>query len=125
MVAVGATCADTDERAEYLAKPGWLSFLRLRSGAPIRLPSPEEAAEYEFSPVEQAFVEQRKAGQALGSPSTVAAQLSELLGRTGADELMLTNQIYELDDRLRSYQLIAELSQRPTPDPAGALRVGS
>ena len=32
MVAVSATCADTDERAEYLAKPGWLSFLRLRAG---------------------------------------------------------------------------------------------
>jgi luciferase family oxidoreductase group 1 len=93
MVAVGATCADTDEHAEYLAKPGWLSFLRLRAGVPIRLPSPE-------------------AGQALGSPQTVASQLGELLGRTGADELMLTNQIYQLEDRLRSYRLIAELSER-------------
>ena len=125
MVAVSATCADTDERAEYLAKPGWLSFLRLRTGAPIRLPSPEEAARYEFSPAEQAFVEQRKIGQAIGSPSTVAGQLGELLGRTGADELMLTNQIYELEDRLRSYQLIAELSERPTVGSAGALCLSS
>ena len=112
MVAVSATCAETDERAEHLAKPGWLSFLRLRAGAPIRLPSPEEAAAYDFSPAEHAFIEQRRAGQALGSPQTVARQLSELLERTGADELMLTNQVYELEDRLRSYQLIAELSQR-------------
>jgi luciferase family oxidoreductase group 1 len=112
MVAVSATCADTDERAEYLAKPGWLSFLRLRAGAPIRLPSPDEAAGYEFSPAERAFVEQRKVGQALGSAQTVAGQLGELLGRTGADELMLTHQIYDLEDRLRSYQLIAELSER-------------
>jgi luciferase family oxidoreductase group 1 len=112
MVAVSATCADTDERAEYLAKPGWLSFLRLRAGVPIRLPSPEEAAGYEFSPAERAFVEQRKVGQALGSPTTMAGQLGDLLGRTGADELMLTNQVYELADRLRSYQLIAELSER-------------
>jgi luciferase family oxidoreductase group 1 len=112
MVAVSATCADTDEHAEYLAKPGWLSFLRLRAGVPIRLPSPEEAARYEFSPAERAFVEQRKVGQALGSPTTVAGQLGDLLGRTGADELMLTNQVYELADRLRSYQLIAELSER-------------
>jgi alkanesulfonate monooxygenase SsuD/methylene tetrahydromethanopterin reductase-like flavin-dependent oxidoreductase (luciferase family) len=112
MVAVSATCADSDEYAEYLAKPGWLSFLRLRAGAPIRLPSPEEAARYEFSASELAFVEQRKQGQALGAPDTVARQLSELLDRTGADELMVTNQIYDLADRLRSYQLIAELSQR-------------
>ncbi|HEY0168851.1 MAG TPA: LLM class flavin-dependent oxidoreductase [Jatrophihabitans sp.] len=113
MVAVHATCADTDEEAEYLAKPGWLAFLRLRTGAPIPLPTPEEAAAYEFSPAELAFVEHRKEGQALGSPTTVAAQLSELLGRTGADELMLTNQIYDLAPRLRSYQLIAELSEQP------------
>ncbi len=111
MIAVSATCADTDEYAEYLAKPGWLSFLRLRAGAPIRLPSPEEAARYQFSPAESAFVEQRRSGQALGSPATVAAQLTGLLERTGADELMLTNQIYDLDDRLRSYQLIVELGQ--------------
>lgn len=121
MVAVSATCADTDEYAEYLAKPGWLAFLRLRAGAPIRLPTPEEAAAYQFSPAERAFVEQRRIGQALGSPATVAGQLSELLGRTGADELMLTNQVYELADRLRSYQLIAELSERPAVGPAGSL----
>ncbi len=85
------------------------------------MPSPEEAAAYQFSPAERAFVEQRKIGQALGSPATVAGQLSELLGRTGADELMLTNQVYELSDRLRSYQLIAELSERSTLGPAGSL----
>jgi luciferase family oxidoreductase group 1 len=121
MVAVSATCADTDEQAEYLAKPGWLSFLRLRAGAPIRLPSPEEAAAYNFSPAERAFVDQRRFGQALGSPQTVAGQLKELLGHTGADELMLTNQVYGLQDRLRSYQLIAQLGQRAAADPAGPL----
>ncbi len=125
MVAVSATCAESDERAEYLAKPGWLSFLRLRAGLPIRLPSPAEAAAYEFSPAERAFVEQRRTGQALGSPSTVAAQLGELLDRTGADELMLTNQVYDLEDRLRSYQLIAERGERPAAGKAGPLCLSS
>ena len=89
------------------------------------LPSPAEAAAYGFSPAERAFVEQRRVGQALGSPSTVAEQLAELLGRTGADELMLTNQVYDLEDRLRSYQLIAELSRRPAADPTGTLCLSS
>ena len=122
MVAVSATCADTDERAEYLAKPGWLASLRMQAGTPIRLPSPEEAAGYEFSPAERAFIEHRKAGQALGSPQTVASQLSELLRRTGADELMLTHLIYGLEDRLRSYQLIAGLSERREFGRAPSLR---
>lgn len=109
MVAVNAICADTDERAEALAKPGQLSFLRLRQGQPIALPSVEEAAAYEFSPLEREFVAQRRVGQALGSPETVREQLTDLIARTQPDELMLTNQVYDIKDRLRSYELIADL----------------
>jgi luciferase family oxidoreductase group 1 len=107
MIAVNVVCADTDAHAEYLAKPGLLAFLSLRAGRPIALPSADEAARYEFSAEELAFIEQRKRGQALGSPKTVQAQLTELLRRTAPDELMLTNQIYQLPDRLRSYELVA------------------
>lgn len=112
MIAVNVVCADTDEQAEYLAKPGLLSFLRLRTGHPTALPTPEEAAAYQFSPPEQAFVEQRKVGQGLGSPKTVQAQLDDLLGRTHPDELMITNQVYDVADRIRSYELISQLQLR-------------
>jgi luciferase family oxidoreductase group 1 len=110
MVAVNAVCADTDERAELLARPGWLAFLRLRMGRTIALPTVEDAAAYEFTEPELEFVAQRRIGQALGSPQTVQAQLAALIERTGADELMLTNQVYGIKDRMRSYELIAELA---------------
>lgn len=110
MIAVNAICADTDEHAEYLARPGWISFLKLRTGRPIALPTPDEAAAYEFSTAELAFVEQRRVGQALGSPDTVRSQLTNLLSWTGADELMFTNQVYAIGDRLRSYELLATLT---------------
>jgi luciferase family oxidoreductase group 1 len=109
MIAVNATCAATDAEAERLARPGWLSFLRLRTGRPTALPTVEEAAEYEFSPAELAFVAERRHGQALGSPETVRAALDELVARTGVDELMLTCQVYDIGARLRSYELVAEL----------------
>lgn len=109
MIAVNVTAADTDEAAERLARPGWLSFLRLRSGTPIPLPTVEEAAAYEFSDTEWEFVQDRRAGQALGSRETVAKQLAGLLERTKVDELMITSQIYDLPDRLRSLQLTAEI----------------
>jgi luciferase family oxidoreductase group 1 len=108
MVAVSAVCADTDERAEWLAGPSGLAFLRLRQGRPGRLPTPEQAARYPYSPVEREFVRHRWEGQALGSPETVTAQLDALLGRTNADELMLTTMVYDIDARIRSYELIAE-----------------
>jgi luciferase family oxidoreductase group 1 len=109
MVAVSAICAPTDEEAEYLAGPSGLSFLRLRQGRPGRLPTPEEAAAYPYTPLERDFVLSRREGQALGSPETVAAQLAALLKRTNADELMLTAMVYDLASRIRSFELIAEL----------------
>jgi luciferase family oxidoreductase group 1 len=111
MVAVNVTCADTDEHAEYLARPGWLTFLRYRAGRPTPMPTPEEAAAHVFSGPELAFVEGRRGGQALGSPETVRRQLADLLDRTNADELMLTSQIYDIKDRLHSYEFVAELSE--------------
>ncbi len=109
MIGVNAVCADTDERADELSRPGLLSFLRLRSGTPSALDSVEQAAQYEFSTAEWEFVVQRRTGQLLGSPDTVRGQLIELLQRTGVDEIMLTNQVYDLPDRLRSYELMAEV----------------
>ncbi len=93
MVAVNVVCAETDERAEFLAGPSALSFLRLRSGRPRALSTPEEAAAYPYTDLDREFILQRRDGQALGSPETVSRQLSELLARTGADELMLTTMV--------------------------------
>ncbi|MFD2763132.1 LLM class flavin-dependent oxidoreductase [Micromonospora eburnea] len=108
MVAVNAVCAETDERAEWLAGPAGLSFLKLRSGRPEPLVTPEEAAAYPYTELEREFVAQRREGQATGSPETVARQLGALLARTGADELMLTTMVYDVADRIRSFELIAE-----------------
>src|SRR5699024_7265286 len=78
MVAVRAIVADTDERAEYLARPGLISFLQLRAGKPAPVMHPDRAAQYEFSPAEAEFVRDRGAGQLLGSPETVTEQLADL-----------------------------------------------
>jgi luciferase family oxidoreductase group 1 len=108
MVAVNAVAADTDERAEWLAGPSALSFLKLRQGRPEPLASPDDAAAYPYTELERQFIADRRVGQAMGSPETVRRQLGELLDRTGADELMLTTLVYGIEDRIRSYELIAE-----------------
>jgi len=108
MIAVNVICADTDERAEWLAGPAALSFLRLRTGMPQPMASPEEAAAYPYTPAEREIAWGRFAGQAMGSPDTVRAQLAALLERTGADELMLTTMVYDIADRIRSFQLVTE-----------------
>jgi alkanesulfonate monooxygenase SsuD/methylene tetrahydromethanopterin reductase-like flavin-dependent oxidoreductase (luciferase family) len=108
MVAVSAICADSDQRAEWLSGPAALSFLRLRAGRPQPMASPEEAAAYPYTEQERQFATERFTGQAVGSPETVRQRLTDLLDRTGADELMLTTMVYDIEDRIRSFELITE-----------------
>jgi len=108
MVAAGVLCAETDERARFLAGASALSFLRLRHGRPGQLPTPEEAAAYPYSDLERAFIADRQSTQLIGAPDTVRSGLEDLLKRTEADELMITTQTHDPADRLRSLQLLAQ-----------------
>jgi len=114
MLGVAVTCAETDERADWLAGPSALTFLSLRRGRPIPLPSPEEAAEYPFTELEREIVAERMDSNIIGSPETVRKGLEKLVSDTGADELMVTTMVHGHEDRLRSYDLVAELSPRPS-----------
>ena len=110
MLGVSVTCADDDARARWLAKPSIIGFLRLRAGRPGRMITPEAAAEHTFTPSEREFVKGWTASQVVGSPATVRSRLDELVARTGADELMVTTMVHGHDDRLRSYELVAEVA---------------
>ncbi len=115
ILAVSVICADTDERADYLAASSALSFLRLRSGQPGLLPSPEEAEAYPYTPMERAQVEASRARHVLGSPPVVRAQLDELIAQTGADELMVTTMVHSHAERLHSYELLADMFSLSRP----------
>jgi luciferase family oxidoreductase group 1 len=108
MVATGVICAETDEQAQWLAGPSALSFIRLRSGRPGTMPSPEEAAAYPYTDLDRAMVAERQASQLIGSPQTVRRGLAELLAHTRADELMITTMVFDPADRLRSFELVAQ-----------------
>jgi luciferase family oxidoreductase group 1 len=109
MLGVPVVCAETDERARWLAGSSSVSFVRLRQGRPTPLPSPEEAAEYTFTPFERELLKSWSRPLVVGAPETVKAGLEELAARTGADELMLTTLVHSAEDRLRSYELVAEM----------------
>jgi alkanesulfonate monooxygenase SsuD/methylene tetrahydromethanopterin reductase-like flavin-dependent oxidoreductase (luciferase family) len=78
------------------------------AGRPQPLATPQEAAAYPYSGLDREMARQRFADQAIGSPDTVRRQLAGLLERTAADELMVTAQVYDIDDRTRSLELMAE-----------------
>jgi luciferase family oxidoreductase group 1 len=108
MIGVPVICAETSERARWLAGSSALSFVRLRQGRPTALPTPEEAAEYQFTPLEKEILRAWTAPLIAGDPEEVRRGLEELAARTGVDELMVTTMVHNPDDRLRSYELLAE-----------------
>ena len=107
LIGVQTIAADTDEEALDLTRPIALNMLRLRRGSPGPIPSPEEAREYPYSEVEQSFVDSWLADAVYGSPQRVRTELEELRERTGANELMLTANMYDRESKLHSYELIA------------------
>jgi luciferase family oxidoreductase group 1 len=110
MVAASVICAETDEQAQYLAGPGALSFLKLRSGRPGLIATPEEAAAYPYTPIERQIIDDRMASQIIGSPETVERGIEKLLAETEADELMIVTMVHGAEDRLRSYELVAKIA---------------
>ena len=108
MLGVAVVCADTDDEAEWLAGPSALAFVRLRQGRPGLYPTPEEAADYQFTPFEREIVRSRRSSQIVGSPASVRQGLVELLARSGANELMVTTMVHDHRHRIRSYELLAE-----------------
>lgn len=108
MICAAVLAAETDAEARRLSLPSALQFLRLRSGNPGLLPTPEEAAAYPYSPVERAFVEQRMAGQVIGDGRTVRDGVHALVERTGVQELMVTTSAHDPADRVRSYEILVD-----------------
>ena len=123
MIGVPVICAETAERVRWLAGPSSLSFVRLRQGRPTPLPTPEEAAEYTFTPSERELLRHWTAPLVLGDPDTVRDELLQLAARTGADELMITTMVHGAADRRRSYELVADaFDLAPNDGVLGTLR---
>jgi luciferase family oxidoreductase group 1 len=108
ILTVSVVCAPTDEEAERLASSVILSFVRARTGQRGRLPSPEQALAYAYTPWEREVAESIRALQIIGSPATVKQRLEALVERTAADEVMVMTNTFGHAERLRSYELLAE-----------------
>jgi luciferase family oxidoreductase group 1 len=108
MLGVAVLCAETEERARWLAGSGALAMARLRQGRPGVYPTPEEAAEHVYTPLEKQIIGPWRDSHVVGDPDQVRRGLAELVERTGADELVITTMAHAFEDRLRSYELVAE-----------------
>ena len=117
LLGAAVLCADIYERARWLSRPSDLAFLRLRSGRPGRFPTPEEAEAFHPTPAEKEMIRAWSGSRIVGDPATVLDQLAALVDHTGADEVMVTTMVHAPADRLRSYELVADLAGLTAPIP--------
>lgn len=108
ILATQVVCADSDEEADRLAKTLDLNIVRRAKGEYLPLASPEDAAAYDYAPVDRSRIAQNRTRMSVGKPETVAAKLKPLIEATQANELMVTTMIYDHQARRHSYELLAK-----------------
>ncbi|HEY0149305.1 MAG TPA: LLM class flavin-dependent oxidoreductase [Allosphingosinicella sp.] len=109
MLGFNAFAADTDAEAQLLATSVMQAFVNLRTGRASKLPPPMPGYAETLPPNARAMLDEVLSCSAIGSPETVNAQIEAFVARTGADELMITSQIFDHKARLRSYEIVAQL----------------
>jgi luciferase family oxidoreductase group 1 len=108
MVGLTMAAADTDAEARRLFSSVQQAFVNLRTGRPGPLPPPVDDMDARLDPMSRAMLDQALACAVVGSPDTVRRGLTALVERTGADELMVTSQIFDHAARIHSFEIVAE-----------------
>ncbi len=109
IVGAGIYAADTDNQARGLFSSAQLQTLNLIRGQPAKLQPPNEHIDDIWSPQERAAIEHRTKYAAVGSSDAVRRRFMEILTETGADELIVTAQIFDHRARLRSFEIGADI----------------
>jgi luciferase family oxidoreductase group 1 len=114
IVTANVLTAETEEKAAWLAAPGQLMTLGIRTGRRIPLLPSAAANSHPDLPTARAMPTNR----ILGAPDQVVAGLEALVHKTAADEIMIFPFTYGIDERVRSLELLAQAWQQGAGRPA-------
>ncbi len=118
IVGVNVIAAETDEEARRIYTTLQQMFLGIIRGRRTQLPPAIESMEGIWNAAEQAQVERMTRCSAVGSAETVRRELEMLLEMTHADELIITAQIFDHAERLRSFEIAAQVLADLVNEPA-------
>lgn len=110
-VAVHVLCAESEEAALRLASSRNLMKLRSALGERQGVPSVEEALLYPYRPEELAYLEQVKQAYIDGDPQQVKGKLEAIAQTYQTTDLTVVTICYDFAERIRSYELLAEVCE--------------
>ncbi len=116
-VSVQVVCAEREDEARSLARSLAMARLKLATGRPGPIVSPEEAAQHPFTPEERAFVESYERVTVIGTPEQVAGELTGIAEACHTRDLGIVTICFDFEARCRSYELVAEVCGLAPPAP--------
>ncbi|MBR9806166.1 LLM class flavin-dependent oxidoreductase [Hyphomonas pacifica] len=109
LIGVNIIAADTDEEAKYLATSQQMSFANLVRGQRKLTQPPIDDINAYWTEAEKLRASHMLAVSIIGGPDKVRTGIQNLLARTEADELMVVSDMYDVDKRIRSFEIIADV----------------
>ena len=109
MVGVPVIAAATDTLANKLATTTFQKFLGLVRRESVQSKPPVDSMDSIWNTYEKAAVLSRMAIAVIGGPETIKRGLNSLLERTNADELIVVSDFFDFQDRLNSYEILANV----------------
>jgi luciferase family oxidoreductase group 1 len=110
MLGLNVVAAETEAEARKLFTSVQQAMINLRSGRPGRLPPPIENIDAILDGRAQMILDKVFECAIVGSSEIVASGLKDFIAVHSPDELMLTAQIFDHKKRLRSFEIVSQIS---------------
>ena len=107
--AINVVVADSDEEAEFLFSSAKLGVYNMLRGRRLKMQPPCKNVDADWSPEEKLGVQSFLKYAFVGSPNTVRRHLEVFQKHTEVNEVIVSSRIFDLDARLRSLELLAEV----------------
>lgn len=119
-LAASILVAETQEEADYFARPRNIWASQLMQNKAGRFPTLDEAQDWQVSPQDAQILAQLEARSLTGTPDKVMTQLHAMVEAHQIDEVFALTLIPDLSARKRSYALLAKAAGLQGADKAAA-----
>lgn len=109
MPVVNVIASETDEQAEFLSTSMFQMFMGVVTGDRSPMKPPVDSMDGIWNENTKYAVKQMLAYSFIGSADSVKCDIEKFVEQTEADELMVSTYIYDHEQRLRSYELLADV----------------
>jgi luciferase family oxidoreductase group 1 len=110
LLALNFVCAETEAKLAELKKASdFFRLMRDTGNYPSAIPSPETLGRVQFSSSHVEYLERISRREVIGTADTIKRTIEDRAAEFGADETMLAMMSYNVDDKLKAFQIVAEV----------------